>query len=782
MSKNLVIVESPAKAKTIEKYLGSDFRVMSSVGHVRSIAKKAKDGTPPIDVKNNFKTTYEIDVDKKKTVAELKKASKLADTVWLATDEDREGEAIAWHLCEALGLDIKTTKRIVFHEITKTAIEEAVKNPRTVDMKLVEAQQARQILDRIVGFELSPVVWQKVPGGKSAGRVQSPAVRLLVEREREIESFEGSYQFRVSAIFESGGEEFKAELDQRFDSEEEAKNFLETLKNASYSVSDVAVTPGVRNPGPPFTTSTLQQDANAKLGFGSKATMSSAQRLYQNGHITYMRTDSVFLAGQFIASSQSYITNNYGKDYSQVRSFKTKSASAQEAHEAIRPTDVSKVQVTSDEYDQRLYTLIRNRTLASQMASAKIERTTVTITISNNSHTYQAKGEVVKFDGFLRVYGGGSKDPDILPSLRAKQALDVVETTARQMYTRPPARYSEGSLVKKLEELGIGRPSTYATIIGTVQARGYAEKGEGEGEEREIIELKLENNGEIVRDIVNEKTGSDKGKLVPTPTGKIMSDFLTGHFEKVVDYNFTASVELDFDRIADNKLDRNKMLQDFYTPFHELIEKSGDIDRSTVSQAREIGLDPKTGSMIIARFGRFGPMLQLGEATDEEKPRFAPLPKGARLETVTLEQALEMFKLPRVVGTTLQGKEIKANIGRFGPYVQVEKEFFSIKGLDPLTVTELEAREVISVISEKRKPVKEFPGGIVILNGPYGPYIKKDKINARIPKDMDPESITEEQAIDMIANAPKKSAKGRFARKGNAKKTTTKRKSTKKKS
>lgn len=782
MSKNLVIVESPAKAKTIEKYLGSDFKVLSSIGHVRSIAKKAKGGVPPIDVKNNFETTYEIDSDKKTVVSDLRKAVKSADTVWLATDEDREGEAIAWHLCEALKLDIKTTKRIVFHEITKTAIEEAVKNPRTVDMKLVEAQQARQILDRIVGFELSPVVWQKVPGGKSAGRVQSPAVRLLVEREREIESFEGSYQFRISAIFEHNGEEFKAELDQRFDSETDAKNFLESLKNASYSVADITVAPGVRNPGPPFTTSTLQQDANAKLGFGSKATMSSAQRLYQNGHISYMRTDSVFLSGQFIASSQTFIKKTYGDDYSQVRSFKTKSASAQEAHEAIRPTDVSKIIVTGDEYDQKLYDLIRNRTLASQMASAKIERTTVTINISTNSHNYQAKGEVIKFDGFLRVYGGGSKDPDFLPSLRTNQSVNAVKTTARQMYSRPPARYSEGSLVKKLEELGIGRPSTYATIIGTVQARGYAEKGEGEGEEREIIELNLEKNGEIVRGTVIEKTGSDKGKLVPTPTGKIMSDFLTGHFEKVVDYNFTASVELDFDRIADNKLDRNKMLQDFYTPFHELIEKSGDIDRSTVSQAREIGIDPKSGNMIIARFGRFGPMLQMGETTEEEKPRFAPLPKGARLETVTLEQALEMFKLPRLVGTTEDGKDIKANVGRFGPYVQVEKEFFSIKGLDPLTVTEQEAREVISAISEKRKPIKEFPkSGIQILNGPYGPYVKKDKTNARIPKDIDPESITEEQAIDMIANAPKKSAKGRFARKRTTKKAPTRKKTTKKK-
>jgi DNA topoisomerase-1 len=781
MAKNLVIVESPAKAKTIEKYLGSDFKVLSSLGHVRSIVKKTKDGTPPIDVKNGFKTTYEIDSDKKKTVAELRKATKEAETVWLATDEDREGEGIAWHLCEALKLDPKTTKRIVFHEITQTAIQDAIKHPRTVDMQIVEAQQARQILDRIVGFELSPVVWKKVPGGKSAGRVQSPAVRLLVEREREIEGFEGSFQFKVTALFTTSEGQLKSELDQRFDSEEEAQKFLESLKDATYQVSDVQVSPGTRNPGAPFTTSTLQQDANSKLGFGSKATMSSAQRLYQNGHITYMRTDSVFLSGQSIAAAQSFITSEYGEQYSQVRSFKTKNSSAQEAHEAIRPSNMAKAQVTSDEYDQKLYSLIRNRTLASQMSPAKMERTTVTVAISSGERVFAGKGEVIIFDGFLRVYGGSKKDPDILPPLKANQNLSMEQATARQLFARPPARFSEGSLVKKLEELGIGRPSTYATIIGTVQARGYAEKGESEGEPRDVIELAFDGNS-IDRAIDNEKTGSDKGKLVPTPTGKVMSDFLTGHFEKVVDYGFTANVEEEFDKIARNELDRNKMLEAFYKPFHELIESSDDIDRSAVSQTRSIGSDPKSGLPIITRFGRFGPMLQMGEATDEEKPRFAPLPAGVKMEKVTLEQALEMFKLPRTVGQTEDGNDIKANIGRFGPYVQVGAAFFSIKPLDPMTITLEEALEIIEIITEKRKPLKVFEkAGIEMLNGQWGPYLKKDKVNARIPKDRDPESITEEEAIQLIKDAPAKKGKGRFAKKGASKAPAKKKAAAKKK-
>lgn len=771
MSKNLVIVESPAKAKTIEKYLGKDFHVLSSVGHIRSIAKKTKDGTPPIDVKNGFKTTYEIDSEKKKTIAELKKAVKVAEQVWLATDEDREGEAIAWHLCEVLGLDPKTTKRIVFHEITKSAIEEAVKEPRTVDMQLVQAQQARQILDRLVGFELSPVVWQKVPGGKSAGRVQSPAVRLLVEREREIQGFEGSFQYKVTAEFTHEGVTVKAELPKRFDTEEAAHEFLQSLSNAHYTVSDVTTSPGTRNPGAPFTTSTLQQEANSKLGFGSRATMSSAQKLYQEGKITYMRTDSTTLSGQAIAAASSYIKSAFGEEYSQVRQFKTKSSSAQEAHEAIRPTDMSAERGSSNDYDQKLYDLIRRRTLASQMAPAKLEKTVVTITISTSDIAFEAKGEVIVFDGFLRVYGAGKKDPDILPAMASGDQLALEQASARQTFARPPARFTEGSLVKKLEELGIGRPSTYATIINTVQVRGYAEKGEGEGQERDVITLGVTPGSDVVREVVKEKTGSDKGKLVPTSIGMMISDFLGEHFEQVVDFGFTADVEEEFDQIATGALARNVMLEKFYQPFHKLIENSGGIDRSQVAQATPVGNDPKTGKMIFARIGRFGPMLQLGEAknpdgTDaEEKPQFAPMPKGLRVDTVTLEDALKAFQLPRLVGQTQDGLPIKANIGRFGPYIQVDKLFVSIKPLDPHTITLDEALELYAakLKAEAEKNISDFGDGVKVLNGRYGPYITDGTKNAKIPKDTDPKTITHEQAIQMIADAPE--AKGRFARK-----------------
>ncbi len=761
MSKNLVIVESPAKAKTIEKYLGSDFKVLSSIGHIRSIPKKTKDGTPPIDVKNGFKTQYEIDSDKKKTIAELRKAAKAADTIWLATDEDREGEAIAWHLCEVLKLDPKTTKRIVFHEITKSAIEEAVKNPRTVDMKMVEAQQARQILDRIVGFELSPVVWQKVPGGKSAGRVQSPAVRLLVEREREINQFEGSSQFRVTAQFTHAGEEFKAELKQRFDTEQEAKAFLESLADASFTISDITKSPSTRNPGAPFTTSTLQQEANSKLGFGSKATMAAAQKLYQAGKITYMRTDSVNLSGQAIAAATDYIKRLYGSEYSTVRKFKTKNASAQEAHEAIRPTDVTLETASSNEYDQKLYDLIRRRTLASQMSPAKLENTTVTITISTRSEVFEAKGKVVVFDGFMRVYGA-SKD-EILPPLKSGDHAEATEVSARQTFAKPPARYSEGSLVKKLEELGIGRPSTYATIIDTVQTRGYVVKGEGEGKPRDVVVLTLERiadgNGDtmsVERSIIEEKTGADKGKLVPTPSGELIADFLTDHFEKIVDYDFTANVEEYFDQIATGALARNVMLEGFYKPFHELIEQSGGIDRSTVGANREVGVDPKTGKPIFARFGRFGPMLQLGSQDDNEKPTFAPLPKGAKIETVTLEEALHAFKLPRLVGQTKDGQDIKANVGRFGPYIQVGKLFVSIKPIDPHDITLEQALELYDakLKSEAEKNIADFGDGIKVLNGRFGPYITDGKKNVKVPKDTEPKEITHAQAKELIAAAP----------------------------
>ncbi len=778
--KNLVIVESPAKAKTIEKYLGNDFHVLSSVGHIRAIAKKTKDGTPPIDIQHGFKTTYEIDPEKKKVIAELKKAVKSvgAANVWLATDEDREGEAIAWHLCEVLKLDPKTTKRITFHEITKSAIEEAIKHPRTVDMKLVEAQQARQILDRIVGFELSPVVWQKVPGGKSAGRVQSPAVRLLVEREHEIDTFAGSSQFKVTAIFVAGGQELKAELKQRFDSEEEARAFLESLAGATFTVTDISKSPSSRNPAAPFTTSTLQQEANSKLGMGSRATMASAQKLYQEGRITYMRTDSVNLSSQAIAASADYIKRLYGIEYSHVRKFKTKSAGAQEAHEAIRPTDITRESVSGSDYDQRLYDLIRRRTLASQMAPAKLENTTITIGINdgekqnsssktNDKLVFEAKGQVVLFDGFLRVYGGG-KDDTILPTVKSGDQLQRHSVEARQVFARPPARYTEGTLVKKLEELGIGRPSTYATIMNTIQTRGYAEKGDSEGVPRDVILLQLIDN-KVEREIIQEKTGSNKGKLVPTPAGELISGFLTDHFDRVVDYGFTADVEKDFDDIAGDRLARNTMLERFYVPFHALIEQSGNIDRRTVGANREVGIDPKSGKPIIARFGRFGPMLQLGSSDDKaDKPQFAPLPKGTKIETVTLEQALRAFELPRLVGQTEDGQDIKANVGRFGPYIQIGKLYVSLKDIDPREVTQEQARELYAakLKAEAEKNIADFGDGIKVLNGRFGPYVTDGSKNAKIPKDTDPKDITRDQAVELLANAPqKRSARRQIRRK-----------------
>ncbi|MFC2574616.1 MAG: type I DNA topoisomerase [Candidatus Saccharimonas sp.] len=778
--KNLVIVESPAKAKTIEKYLGNDFHVLSSVGHIRAIAKKTKDGTPPIDIQHGFKTTYEIDPEKKKVIAELKKAVKSvgAANVWLATDEDREGEAIAWHLCEVLKLDPKSTKRITFHEITKSAIEEAIKHPRTVDMKLVEAQQARQILDRIVGFELSPVVWQKVPGGKSAGRVQSPAVRLLVEREHEIDAFAGSSQFKVTAIFAAGKQELKAELKQRFDSEDAARDFLESLAGAAFTVTDISTSPSSRNPAAPFTTSTLQQEANSKLGMGSRATMASAQKLYQEGRITYMRTDSVNLSSQAIAASADYIKRLYGIEYSHVRKFKTKSAGAQEAHEAIRPTDITRESVSGSDYDQRLYDLIRRRTLASQMAPAKLENTTITISINdgekqnNSSKTndklvFEAKGQVVLFDGFLRVYGGG-KDDTVLPTVKSGEQLQRHSVEARQVFARPPARYTEGTLVKKLEELGIGRPSTYATIMNTIQTRGYAEKGDSEGIPRDVVLLQLIDN-KVEREIVQEKTGSNKGKLVPTPAGELISGFLTDHFDRVVDYGFTADVEKDFDDIAGDRLARNTMLEKFYAPFHALIEQSGNIDRRTVGANREVGIDPKSGKLIIARFGRFGPMLQLGSSDDKaDKPQFAPLPKGAKIETVTLEQALHAFELPRLVGQTEDGQDIKANVGRFGPYIQIGKLYVSLKDIDPREVTQEQARELYAakLKAEAEKNIADFGDGIKVLNGRFGPYVTDGSKNAKISKDTDPKTITRDQAVELLANAPqKRSARRQIRRK-----------------
>jgi DNA topoisomerase-1 len=776
MSKNLVIVESPAKAKTIEKYLGSDFKVLSSIGHIRSIAKKAVDGKKPIDTNHGYETVYEIDPEKKKVITELKKAVKAADAVWLATDEDREGEAIAWHLCEVLKLNPKTTKRIVFHEITKNAIEEAIKKPRTVDMDLVRAQQARQILDRLVGFELSPVVWRKVPGGKSAGRVQSPAVRLMVEREREIESFESSFSFKVIAEFTHNGESIKAELSNRFCTEEEAREFLESLIGSKFTVANITTSPSTRNPSAPFTTSTLQQEANSRLGFGAKATMSSAQKLYQDGKITYMRTDSVNLSGQAIAAAADYIKAKFGESYSQIRKFQTKSASAQEAHEAIRPTDISLEKASGNEYDQKLYDLIRRRTLACQMAPAKLEKTVITIDIglpdgTKSEMVFEAKGEVILFDGFLKVYGGKSSDGEILPSVTVKDNLLLNFANARQLFARPPARYTEGSLVKKLEDLGIGRPSTYATIINTVQIRGYVEKGENEGSPRDVIVLNLENNS-VKREIITEKTGSNRGKLTPTAAGEVLSDFLVNHFDQIVDYGFTATVETSFDKIATGALARNAMLDDFYIPFHKLIEESGGIDRSSVAKAREIGVDPKTGKVILARFGRYGPMLQIGSSDDpDNKPQFAPMPAGSKIETVTLEEALYAFKLPRIVGQTPDGTEIKANIGRFGPYVQIGKLFVSIKPFDPHTITLDESIELYNakLKSEAEKNIADFGDGIKVLKGRFGPYITDGTKNVKIPKDTLPTAITLEQAKELLNAAPN-NKKRRVLQRKNSKK------------
>ncbi|MGB4420550.1 MAG: type I DNA topoisomerase [Candidatus Saccharimonadales bacterium] len=765
MSKNLVIVESPAKAKTISKYLGDDYMVLSSVGHIRSIAKKAIDKKPPIDTENGYETIYEIDEDKKKIINNIKKAAKIAETIWLATDEDREGEAIAWHLMEVLKLNPKTTKRIVFHEITKDAITQAIKNPREVDINLVKAQQARQIMDRLVGFELSPVVWRKVPGGKSAGRVQSPAVRLLVEREREIEKFVSQPKFKISASFlHLPKEEITAELTKKIETELEAKKILENLIDSDFTVKNYTTSPGKRNPMAPFTTSTLQQDANSRLGFSAKATMASAQRLYQEGKITYMRTDSVNLSKQSLASIANFIKKEYGDKYCNIRNFKTKSANAQEAHEAIRPTDISKEYVSNNEYDQKLYDLIRRRTLASQMASAELEKTNILIENAQYGLEFEAKGEVVTFDGFLRAYGS-KKESDKLPILKVGDSLLLNRATAKQVFDRAPARYSEGSLVKKLEELGIGRPSTYATILNTIQVRGYATKGTDEGEVRKLVVLNLMGK-KISREVIEEKVGSNKGKLIPTPIGEVLSDFLINHFNKIVDYGFTAHVEEGFDKIATGSLARNIMLDEFYKPFHKLIEESKDIDRSKVAQSREIGTDPKTGKVILARFGRYGPMLQLGLSDQEnDKPQFAPMPDGKKIESVTLEEAIKAFNLPREVGKTKDGEVIKANIGRFGPYIQIGKMFVSIKPLDPHTITLEEALELYEakIKTEAEKNIADFGDGIKVLNGRFGPYITNGTKNVKINKDTDPKTITHNQAKEMLDNAPIK--KSRFVKK-----------------
>lgn len=763
MSKNLVIVESPAKAKTIEKYLGKDYTVKSSFGHIRDLPKKGLN----IDIDNGFTPSYEINPDKKKVVAELRKAAKEADDIWLASDADREGEAIAWHLTQALKLDPKKTKRVVFHEITKSAIEEAIKTPRVVDISLVDAQQARRVLDRLVGYELSPVLWKKIRTGLSAGRVQSVAVRLIAEREREIREFQSESTFKVVAIFTVDDQELKAELATKLPAKDDARSFLEAAAQAIFTVEDIATKPSSRNPGAPFTTSTLQQEAARRLGYGVKQTMMLAQRLYENGHITYMRTDSTTLSGLAIANAETFIKKEYGDKYHHRRQFKTKNESAQEAHEAIRPTSFDKQQAGDDAQQQKLYNLIWQRSLASQMASAATDKTEITIGLSNRSEKLLAKGEVLTFDGFMKVYGG-VKDDTILPAVKQGQQLTLGTMTATETFSRPPARYSEASLVKKLEELGIGRPSTYAPTISTIQAREYVERGDLEGKERLVQTLSL-TEGTITEEEITEITGADRNKLIPTHLAEVTTDFLVKYFPSIVDYDFTAKVESQFDHVAEGKEAWNVMIADFYKGFHPLVAEVADVSRSEVSQAKELGIDPKTKKPILARFGKYGPMLQRGATEDEEKPTFAPLPAGTTLETVTLEKALTMFELPRTVGLTDDGKEIKSNIGRFGPYIQVDKTFVSIKPLNPFDITLDEARQLYQAKLEKdaNKYIKEFDSGIKVVNGPYGPYITDGKKNAKIPKDIEPANLTEPECKKLLDEAP---AKKRFTRRRPTKK------------
>ncbi len=755
MNKNLVIVESPAKAKTIEKFLGRDYVVKSSFGHIRDLPKKGLS----IDIDKGFEPKYEISPDKQKVVRELKVAAKNHE-VWLASDEDREGEAIAWHLAQALKLDPKSTKRIVFHEITKTAIDKAIKNPRHIDINLVEAQQARRVLDRLVGYELSPVLWKKVRGGLSAGRVQSVAVRLIVDREREIKNFRLSSSYKITADFSVKGGSLSAELDEKLKDRENTKTWLEKLINATFTVEDLKTSPGFRNPSAPFTTSTLQQEASRRLGYSVRQTMTLAQRLYEAGHITYMRTDSTVLSKLATDQIKQLILKEYGQSYHKYRQFKTKSISAQEAHEAIRPTDSFKAMAGADDAQKKLYDLIRKRAVASQMSPAAIEKTEIDIKISNQPQKFIAKGEVLKFDGFMKVYGG-SKDDVILPKLNLNDILKADQIRATEVFARAPSRFSEASLVRKLEELGIGRPSTYAPTISTIQTRGYVEVRDVEGVEREFSELSL--IGSTIKEA--KKTiiyGADKSKLMPTSIAEVVTDFLVKFFPAIVDYDFTAKVEREFDEIAQGQEAWDKMIADFYKTFHPLIENSEDISRQEVSQAKELGVDPKTGEKIYARYGRYGPMLVKGDTEDStKKPQFAPMPADTSIETVTLDKALEMFKLPRIVGKTEDNQEIKANIGRFGPYIQIGKIYVSIKPLDPHDISEEEARQLYQekLTKDASKNIQQFKTGIKILNGPYGPYVTDGKKNVRIDKDTDPTTITETQAEELLKKAPLKKAR-----------------------
>ncbi|MET7000947.1 type I DNA topoisomerase [Chitinophaga defluvii] len=777
MAKNLVIVESPAKAKTIEKILGNDFEVKSCFGHIRDLEKDDMG----IDIPNNFKPKYIVPEDKEKVVKDLKKLAKETDEVWLATDEDREGEAISWHLCEVLGLDPVNTKRIVFHEITKSAIEKAVRQPRLLDMNMVHAQQARRILDRIVGFELSPVLWRKMSmrNSLSAGRVQSVAVRLIVEREREINAFNSVSTFKVEAWFtgkDISGKNisFKAEGPTKFKTAEDAEKFLQQCVGAAYTVKDIQVKPGKKSPAAPFTTSTLQQEASRKLGYSVSKTMLLAQKLYESGKITYMRTDSVNLSDTALANIQKEINTSFGEKYHQHRKFKNKNESAQEAHEAIRPTYMENH--TDDDSDtKRLYDLIWKRTIASQMSDAELEKTIAKIDISTNHEELTASGEVLKFDGFLKVYLESRDEEDVteeeedqegsLPPLTVKQALDLKEMKATERFSRPAPRYTEASLVKKLEELGIGRPSTYAPTITTIQKRNYVEKRDKEGVKREYRILLLKDN-QISKNTDSENTGAEKSKLFPTDLGMIVTDFLNQYFDSVMDYGFTAKIEEEFDEIAGGKQVWNKMLNNFYQPFHKAVQDTLE-NAERVKGERLLGEDKESGKPIVARMGRYGPMIQIGKAEDEEKPRFAKLKATQSIETITMEEAMELFKLPRTLGQ-FEGSDVVVNIGRFGPYAQHDKQFYSLKKeMDPYTV---ELDEVGPLIAEKRtakseRTIKVFEKEkIQILKGPYGPYIKQGLRNFKIPKEkIDTAAdltVEEAKAIieDVKANPPKKKA------------------------
>ncbi|MEJ5304047.1 MAG: type I DNA topoisomerase [Bacteroidales bacterium] len=783
MAKNLVIVESPAKAKTIEKILGKDFIVKSSFGHIRDLNKNQLS----IDIDKGFVPHYEIPSDKKKIVEELAKAAQQAETIWLASDEDREGEAIAWHLFEALKLKKENTKRIVFHEITKPAILHAVENPRFIDFNLVNAQQARRVLDRLVGYELSPLLWKKVKPALSAGRVQSVAVRLIVEKEFEIRDFKITTYYRVTGKFETIGKTEKgqllAELNKRFETREETEAFLKSIIGASYSISGVETKPARRSPAPPFTTSTLQQEAARKLGFSVARTMMLAQELYESGLITYMRTDSVNLSDTALGMAKKEILNLFGENYLKIRKYTTKTKGAQEAHEAIRPTYLDRHSAGENEAQRKLYELIWKRTIASQMADAQLERTTITIAISTtNTEFFISKGEVVKFDGFLKVYAESTDDENdenesgLLPPVKKGDALKEIAITATQRFTTPPYRYTEASLVKKLEELGIGRPSTYAPTISTIQKREYVEKKDAPGEVKQCTVLTLA-NGKIKEETKTERIGQEKGKLFPTDIGILVTQFLMNHFDEIMDYNFTATVEKEFDEIAEGRLQWSKLIEKFYHPFHQVVEKAMHSQEKAKGE-RLLGVDPVSGQNVYVKIGRFGAMVQVGETNDPSgrKPKFAGLRKGQSIETITLQEALDLLKLPKTVGE-YNGKEIVASTGRFGPYLMYDKAFFSIpKGEDPL---EISLERAIEIIEEKKKKdaekiIRTFPErtDVVIQNGRYGPYISVGKDNIPIPKGTDPASLSLEECLALAEKhlAGKKDNPDKAARKSTKKK------------